>query len=132
MTTAVLILTHGNVGREMADEVDFILGGLPMPCEVVGVSPIETAPEIGRELIMARDRLRTEADELLLLTDMYGATPSNLALRLNGVDAVVHGINLSMLLKVANYAHLGARELAAKAVTGGRQAIFSGRRPESS
>ena len=62
---------------------------------------------------------------VLVLTDMYGATPSNIALRLAGAKVrIVTGLNLPMLMRVLNYSQLGLDQLAEKAVSGGREGVF--------
>lgn len=70
------------------------------------------------------DRLQS-GDGVLILTDMYGSTPSNVANRLMAKDGIqiVSGINLPMLLRVLNYPELGLEELVQKAVSGGRDGV---------
>ena len=86
------------------------------------------------------DKLLAEADSLvrsldkgegvLVLTDMYGATPSNIAHRLVGDEhlKVVTGLNLPMLMRVMNYPALDVNELVEKAIAGGREGIIINRR----
>jgi PTS system ascorbate-specific IIA component len=66
-----------------------------------------------------------QGDGVLVLTDIYGSTPSNIASHLSsrpGVQ-VVAGLNLPMLLRVLNYARLDLATLAEKAVSGGREGV---------
>lgn len=65
-------------------------------------------------------------DGVLVLTDIYGSTPGNIANRLfdaHGV-AVIAGINVPMLIRVLNYPDLSLEELVNKAVTGGHDGII--------
>ena len=70
------------------------------------------------------DRLQG-GDGVLVLTDMFGSTPSNVASRLMARDGIqiVSGINLPMLLRVLNYPELGLEELVQKAVSGARDGV---------
>ena len=67
-----------------------------------------------------------EGDGVLVLTDAYGSTPSNIACRLGARRqvAVVTGLNLPMLLRVLNYPALPLDELKEKAVSGGRDGVL--------
>lgn len=86
---------------------------------------------------------------VLVLTDMYGSTPSNIAHRLShtassdayedassansdstGNVRVISGINLPMLVRALNYAHLSLEELAQKALSGGHEGILDARELE--
>ena len=67
---------------------------------------------------------------VLVLTDMYGSTPSNIACKLsNGQVRVVAGINLPMLVRVMNYPALNLPQLADKALTGGHEGVISCQQP---
>ena len=65
-------------------------------------------------------------DGVLVLTDVCGATPSNIACRLVSLGRVmvVSGLNLPMLMRILNYPNLSLEELAERAVSGGRQGIM--------
>jgi PTS system ascorbate-specific IIA component len=65
-------------------------------------------------------------DGVLVLTDLFGSTPSNIAARLldSSRTRVVTGINLPMLIRVLNYPQLDLASLAAKAVSGGLDGVF--------
>ena len=66
-------------------------------------------------------------DGVLVLTDLYGSTPSNIATKMmkKSFIRVVSGVNLSMLVRVFNYPSLSLEELAEKAVSGGQDGIIS-------
>jgi mannose PTS system EIIA component len=66
-----------------------------------------------------------EGDGVLILTDLYGSTPSNVAKKLAARARVrtVTGMNLSMLMRVLNYPQLNLDQLAEKAIGGGKEGI---------
>jgi PTS system mannose-specific IIA component len=63
---------------------------------------------------------------VLVLTDLCGSTPANIACRLTQFDdvMVVAGLNLPMLIRVLNYPELSLAEMAERAVDGGRQGVM--------
>ena len=65
-------------------------------------------------------------DGVLVLTDVCGATPSNIATRLvrDNHVMVVAGLNLPMLMRILNYPDLGLEEMAERAMDGGRQGVM--------
>ena len=68
-----------------------------------------------------------QGDGVLVLADLYGATPCNIGLSLGAIGVelrCVSGLNLPMLLRVLNYAQKPLDELAEIAASGGRGGIF--------
>ena len=63
---------------------------------------------------------------VLILTDIYGSTPSNIACALSTKENVriISGINLPMLIRVLNYPNLELDELVLKAISGGQEGIM--------
>ena len=97
------------------------------------VSAIDVQPNLSPEetLATARIALAQAADVpqvkgVLVLTDMFGATPSNVAQKLvDGVfSRLVTGVNLPMLLRSVSYRHEPLDALVARAVTGGTQGVM--------
>lgn len=125
MSVGLLIVTHDRIGTELLTTASITLGVCPLRAEVLTV-PRDLDPDHlvveGRRLIGDLDT----GDGVLVLTDMYGSTPSNIANRLSkpGHTAVVSGINLPMLIRVLNYPRLSLMELANKAVSGGREGVM--------
>lgn len=121
----VLLITHDPLGHVLRATADAILGHCPLPLDVLTVpldaDPDLTAAEAGR-LATALDR----GAGVLVLTDLYGSTPGNIACRLLEWPQVrvVSGVNLPMLLKVCNYHTLALDALAEKAANGGRDGIL--------
>ena len=124
MTIGVLIITHEGVGDVILHSVVRVLGMCPLQTEALNV-PFDCSPE--QTLARAREavgRLDGGAG-VLVLTDLCGATPANIARRLAGAHRVrvVTGLNLPMLVRVMNYPQLDLEALAAKAVSGGRDGV---------
>jgi PTS system ascorbate-specific IIA component len=65
-------------------------------------------------------------DGILILTDMYGATPSNIAQHFITREntKIIAGLNLPMLIRTLNYAHLNLNEVYEKALCGGKEGIL--------
>lgn len=125
MTTGLLLITHDQIGNAVIESATNMLGMCPMLLEVVSVTT-GCRPDAMMEMALAAiDRLN-QGGGVLVLTDMYGSTPSNIANRLVGLEQVrvVAGLNLPMLVRVLNYPRLELEELAQKAVSGGREGIF--------
>ena len=125
MTVGLLVITHNRIGEELLGTVVATLGICPLCTETLAVSTRDD-PDWMR--VRAR-RLTEELDQgggVLVLTDIFGSTPSNIAYGL--LDApgvrVVSGVNLPMLLRVLNYPQLSLEELAEKALSGGRDGII--------
>jgi PTS system ascorbate-specific IIA component len=86
----------------------------------------ESDPDAMREQAASLIREVDRGDGVLVLTDLFGSTPSNIATALQHNHKVISvaGINLPMLLRVMNYPKLGLRELAEKALSGGRDGVL--------
>lgn len=95
----IVIVTHGNLGREMLKTAEFILGSLE-GCATVSVDG-ERNPEALRQAIDKAIKSVDRQAGVLVLTDMFGGTPSNLSLSFlkEGSLEVLSGINLPMLIK---------------------------------
>jgi PTS system mannose-specific IIA component len=104
----VVIATHGRLAEETLACAEGIVGALPRAraVSVASAIPLDAA----REAIASAIREVEDGDGVLVLTDMLGGTPANLALGFLGdrVD-VVTGVNLPMLLKLSTCRTPGAR-----------------------
>ncbi len=129
MTVGVLLITHENIGEILLQTVRRVLEVCPLQTRCLPV-PFDSDPdEIQREathLVKTMDR----GDGVLILTDLFGSTPSNIAHRLSarGKVMVVTGINLPMLMKIMNYPNLKIDQLVEVAVEGGQSGVFYNRR----
>lgn len=126
MTVALLIMCHDDLGQALYGAAINTLTHNPLPTKIINVYQTGEPDEL---LAVAKDTIETldNGSGVLVLTDMYGATPSNIACRLNNDHnvQVVSGINLPMLIRTLNYPKLPLQQLAEKAVSGGRDGIMS-------
>ena len=124
MTVHVLLVTHTDVGQALTQVVQTTFGQLPAHWQLIAVSYQQTPEQMHAQLQQKLDALANQ-DGVLILTDVFGATPCNMALTLKSYDKLrlVSGVNLPMLFKLVNYADLPLDELADKALIGGREGI---------
>ncbi len=120
----ILLVTHNGLGNSLVDCVKHVLGELPANLKVLSVlaeeDPQHKLAE-GEELIKELDN----GSGVLILADVFGATPSNIGRRLCHAERVsgVAGVNLPMLLRVVCSSGKTLAELADLAVEGGRECI---------
>ncbi|MEJ2620070.1 MAG: PTS sugar transporter subunit IIA [Candidatus Thiodiazotropha sp.] len=130
MTIGLLLITHSRIGDALLETVKKMFEDLSLPIRTLSVStecnPDQIKPE-ARQLVEKLDR----GDGVLVFTDMYGSTPSNIAYSLaeRGRVNVVSGLNLPMLIRTLNYPDLDLKSLTEKAVSGGREGIHCCERP---
>mgnify|MGYP000852582415 FL=1 len=120
----ILLITHGCFGESLIQNVCHVLNKRPPLLAQLGVAwqddPLDVLP-------LARLRLQ-EVDGgngVLVLTDIFGATPANLALKLLEPGRVegVSGLSLPMLLRALTYREKGMETMLLKAVSGGRDGV---------
>ncbi|MEW6775318.1 MAG: PTS sugar transporter subunit IIA [Bdellovibrionota bacterium] len=126
----VLIVTHGRVGEILLEQAQLIAGELHA-IETVSVRPEDTAEQMREGIRAATQRLDTGRG-VLILTDMFGGTPSNVALSFLDSDGrleVLSGINLPMLLKLvtARSEETSLSDVAAELKAAGRKNIYLAR-----
>jgi PTS system mannose-specific IIA component len=96
----VVVATHGRLAEELLRTAEGIVGPLPQ-CEAVSIGAGQSMDECRAGLADAVKRVDT-GQGVLVLTDMFGGTPANLALSfLDERLEVVTGVNLPMILKLA-------------------------------
>ncbi len=98
----LVVVCHEDMGAELIKAAEMIVG------KIDGATTIsvkqDSAPETLRDQIQAAIRKVDRNKGVMLLTDMFGGTPSNIALAFLGdTIEVVTGVNLSMLIKFANH-----------------------------
>lgn len=124
MTVGILIVTHDEIGKTLLDTACLVLGACPLKTMVMSVNR-DCDPEKMRRAARFSIEELDEGQGVLVITDMFGSTPSNIACSLMSDHvAVVSGINLPMLLRLLNYPGLSLTELVEKAVSGGREGIM--------
>jgi mannose PTS system EIIA component len=125
VTVGLLLITHQPLGADLLRVATEIFGTRPVRAEALEVqndSPRE--PVLAQAQSLARQL--DGGDGLLVLTDIFGASPANLALALcerHPHTRVVAGVNLPMLLRALTYAGLDLDAVAHKALSGGRDGV---------
>ena len=125
MACGILLVTHPGVGAAILAVATALLRHLPLKAEAFEV-PFDADLEALLPQASAALRRVDGGDGVLVLTDLYGASPSNLAAKLARLGTPVRrvsGISLPMLLRVMNYPELGLDELPAVAAAGARNGV---------
>lgn len=126
----ILIVAHGSLADSLVECAVHVLGTRPRALATLDFTG-HADPDERQKVLQARlDELtafnNAPGDGILVLTDMYGATPSNTLCRMLQPAHVegVSGVNLPMLLKALNYREtLTLPQLVARIVEGGRDSI---------
>jgi mannose PTS system EIIA component len=97
----VVVVTHGQLAIELVNAAEMIVGDLPQ-FTAVSIGWHDDVNDAREEIVQAIDRVRGD-EGVLLLTDMFGGTPSNLGMTFLEKDRieVITGVNLPMLIKLA-------------------------------
>lgn len=120
------MVTHNGLGDSFVDCVKHVLGEVPRNLKVLSVLASEDPQQKlaeGQALVKQLDA----GSGVLILADIFGATPSNIARQLCHAERVmgVAGVNLPMLLRVVCYPATTLPELAKIALDGGRDCIVN-------
>ena len=123
-SVGLLLVTHGKMGHYLLDTLHDMIGELPLAADVLEVRRVQDPNVLLRQGGRMIDRL-DGGKGVLILTDAFGSTPSNIASRLHqqGRTVVVAGVNMPMLVRIFNYPQLDLAGLAAAAVEGGRRGV---------
>ena len=122
MTCGILLVTHPGIGSALLDVAARLLGRLPLPAESFEV-PYDADPAALLPAASAALRRVDQGGGVLVLTDLYGASPSNLAATLARLGTPVRrvaALSLPMLRRVMNYPEPGLDLLPATAAAGAR------------
>jgi len=120
----ILLVTHNGLGSCLADCAKHVFGEIPKNLRVLSVWATDD-PQLklteGEELLKELD----SGSGVLILVDVFGATPSNIGRQLCHAERVegVAGVNLPMLLRVVGSSNKSLSELACIAIEGGRECI---------
>jgi PTS system mannose-specific IIA component len=121
----VLIVAHDTLGDSLIKAVSHVLGGRPQQFEAFSVKatddPLALLPR-ARSAVQALDT----GDGVLVFSDIFGATPCNLAVKLLQPGRVegIAGVNLPMLVRAFTYRTKGMDTLIKKAVSGGCEGVL--------
>ncbi|MDD3483467.1 PTS sugar transporter subunit IIA [Azovibrio restrictus] len=122
----ILLVTHGTLGEALLQNVCHVLNKRPPLVAQLGVAAQDDPLDI---LPLAR-RMLEQVDGgkgVLVMTDIYGATPANVAIKLLEPGHVegVSGVNLPMLLRALTYREKGMETMVMKAVSGARDGVLN-------
>lgn len=121
----ILIVSHGNLGSALADCARHVFGD-PIPAmAAVSVNRSDDPAKVLGTLQALVAEL-DQGDGVLVLSDVFGATPSNLVCRLLQPGRVegLAGVNVPMLLRALQYRHESLPQAQAKALAGGRDGVL--------
>lgn len=126
MTVGILLITHPGIGTAVQATATAMLGQLPLRTDTFEL-PFDTDLDTALPQASAALRRVDSGAGVLVLTDVYGASPSNLAEKVSflGTDVRrVAGLSLPMLLRVMNYPELDLPQLTAAAAAGARNGVL--------
>lgn len=121
----ILIVSHGAFGESLIHSASHVLGKRPLYLRQLGVT-VHDDPDailpVGVDLIRFLDR----GDGVLVMTDIYGATPSNIAMRLLRPGRVegLAGVNLPMLIRALSYRDEPLPSVLDKALSGAAEGVM--------
>ena len=121
----ILLVSHGAFGEALIHCASHVLGKRPLYLRQLGVTIHDDPDAI---LPVAEDLIRflDQGSGVLVLTDIYGATPSNIATRLLVAGRVegVSGVNLPMLVRALTYREEPLADLVEKALSGASEGVM--------
>ena len=126
MSVGILLITHEGIGHALLAVATRLLRKLPLQTDAFEV-PFDGDVDALLPQASAALRKVDGGDGVLVLTDLYGATPSNIAAKLSRLGTPVRrvsALSLPMLLRVMNYADLPLDELPAVAAAGARNGVI--------
>jgi mannose PTS system EIIA component len=121
----ILIVSHGAFGESLIHSASHVLGKRPLYLRQLGVT-VHDDPEailpVGEDLI----RFLDQGQGVLVLSDIYGATPSNIAVKLLRPGQVegVAGVNLPMLIRALTYRDEPLESVLEKALSGAIEGVM--------
>ena len=122
----ILIVAHGELGESLIDCATHVMGSRPPLLEQFGIDrhadPSTLLPVMQKVVQDLND-----GDGVLILSDIYGATPCNIVSKLvkqNCVEGIA-GVNLPMLVRALTYRNGDLKKLAEKALSGGQEGVIN-------
>lgn len=121
----ILIITHGTLGESLIHSASHVLNQRPPRLKQLGVTARDDPALL---LLQARTLVKEldAGDGVLILTDMYGSTPSNMAAKLvtPGKVEAVAGVSLPMLIRTLTYRDRDLPVIVTKAISGGGEGVM--------
>ena len=121
----IVVVTHSQLGEALIEAAEFIVGNRPEGVVSVSIDLNQNVDKL-REKVAAGIKKAGREEGVLLLTDMFGGTPSNISYSFleEGRVEVLSGVNLPILVHALNSrVKMGLSELAASLETFGRKSI---------
>jgi PTS system ascorbate-specific IIA component len=120
----ILIITHGTLGESLIHCASHVLNKRPPRLKQLGVTAQDDPTLLGpqaRAMVQELD----DGSGVLILSDMYGGTPSNMASKLvkPGKVEAVAGVSLPMLIRVLTYRDRDLQTIVTKAISGGCEGV---------
>ena len=99
----IVIVTHGQLGEALIGAAEFILGRRPAAIESITIDLSENAEKLRAKIVQGLKKVEGQKG-VLILTDMFGGTPSNLSYSFleEGRIEVLSGVNLPILIQAVN------------------------------
>jgi PTS system ascorbate-specific IIA component len=121
----LFLVTHGSYGESLIQCACHVLNARPRQIAQIGIAaqddPLDALP-LAEKMLSLVDA----GEGVLVMTDVFGATPANIALKLlkPGKIEGIAGVNLPMLLRALTYRDKGMETLMTKAIAGGRDGVM--------
>ena len=123
MKVGILLITHSDIGKQLLLTAPSVFGKNPFQVELLSVDNYDQPNDV-KELAEKYVKFLDNGAGVLVLTDIIGTTPSNIASSISHVKIkVVAGLNLSMILNVFNYPDVSLDQLSTKALEGGIEGV---------
>jgi mannose PTS system EIIA component len=122
----LFLVTHSSYGESLIQCACHVLNKRPPQILQLGIAvqddPLDALP-LARDLLQLLDT----GEGVLIMTDIYGATPSNLAMKLLEPGRIegIAGVNLPMLLRALTYRDKDMATLVSRATSGGRDGVLN-------
>ena len=125
MNIGLLLLTHNDIGAQLLLAAKSIYGSVPYGTELLSIDHYDQPTDL-INLAQQYVKVLDSGDGVLILTDMFDSTPSNIAKKVSQKKNVnvISGVNLSMLLNIFNYPSLNLKEITKKALEGGKDGVM--------
>jgi mannose PTS system EIIA component len=122
----ILIVAHGELGQSLIDCATHVMGSRPPLLEQFGID-MHDDPSTLLPVMQKAVKDLDEGHGVLILSDIYGATPCNIVSKLvrkNSVEGIA-GVNLPMLVRALTYRNGDLAKLADKALSGGQEGVIN-------
>ncbi|MFT5131719.1 MAG: PTS system mannose-specific IIA component [Gammaproteobacteria bacterium] len=131
MSVGLLLVSHDGIASSLLDTAMQMITDCTLNIELLTVERDSDPDEMLKHAHHLVNKLDT-GDGVLILSDLFGSTPCNIAMACttNAKVNAIAGLNLSMLVRVMNYPELDLSDLTVKAISGGQEGILQIRQKE--